>query len=454
MPWSAAIPLVLFATSCMTACGSKLAAPSGAPTEDTGTIVEDTIPREHETDFTLPQDSSPPPDATLPPDAVAPIPDSGGDTAPDGAAAAACDPISGTGPFAVRLTGSGVATDDAGSPYPSGSMVTGTLDLYFPKGRVAGEELVAVRTGPAGPKVMRTVLDSTLSARGLALYDPACGSGVSGDLIGPTGGMVGVATINLGEPWSDVLDLRHGYVTMCRLGEVPKQELTLASGGLPPLDPVALRAARPFASYSASAITAKTATGPVGIKLLTGETGVLITPTAPTFPLSEATTIDFSTLRDVLGGPLSFTSIRINATTSTVTDLTFSTLLPEGSFIGTTPTVSSGVLRLGGSVSPTNFSTALAIGGVPGKTSVRLRHRMACSSGVLPLTLEIVSFAGKRVSASPKCSATLDDEKLTLPGDGAYLLVAQTRTGPRYPCNYGSSAPSFGAYELDEITFE
>jgi len=386
-----------------------------------------------------------------------------GDDAADSTAtspAASCPPISGSTPFAVRLAGTGRATDDAGVPVDD-AMVGAVVDMYFPSGRVSGGEVVlALAVEAGGAQVAYGTLDSTLSARGLSIYDTDCSDGFTGDLVGPTGGIDAHVTVNLSGSWSDTPYLRRGRVAMCREGAPPEQAVDrpppptiLPHGGFQ------IRGRRPFSRASFALVTAKTSAAAVPLNVTTGTPGVTIAPATRTFSFFDATTIDLSGIRDVLGGPLGLTSTTTLATTTTIVDRTFAFAPPVGSYVGDTPTISSGRLRVGfvgGDAGPgPAWQFGLAIGSAGGATKVRLRHRLECASGSsASASAMIVAADGKVAVAKPMCGTAPVDDVVTLAGVGPYALVAQQWTWASRPCNYPAPRPSGVAYELDELAFE
>jgi len=364
-------------------------------------------------------------------------------------AAAACAPISGTTPFGVHLGGSGVATD---SRDDAGSKVHASVDVYFPNGRVSGGEVLVVRRKYDGSStVVRATLDSTLSARELTVFDSDCRDGITGDLIGPSGGISAVATNNLTAP-SDALKTISGPVVLCATGDVPAQKIEYPPPAkTTPLDQITVGGTRPFASSSFAAVSAKTASGLVALKVTAFEPGVLIA-SATSFSWYTPTTIDLSGLRDVLGAPLGLSSIEVEVPTAIVSDLGFATELAAGSSVGDRPVVNEGKLVVGGVA---GWKTAIAIGSVAGKTKLRLRHRLDCEPMESPIfSGGVLSSDGKSISVLPKCGATPIDETIALPGVGPYVLIVGSPTYRSRPCNYPSRGGSPAIYEADELAFE
>ncbi|MBI2395520.1 MAG: hypothetical protein HYV09_38495 [Deltaproteobacteria bacterium] len=359
-------------------------------------------------------------------------------------AARGCAPIAGDGPFAVRLSGSG-PVGDAGA---DGGTVGATINVYFPKGRVVGGEVVATgsKYGGGGTVVTGARLDETLSIRGLTVRDPDCGSGVSGDLVGPAGGFVGMAFVNSSAP-SDALSMITGAVTLCASGTPAAQRVTPPPSLISPFGALTVRGTRPFASASFEKVTAKTPSGAAGITVTDADPGARI---SGRFSLFEPTTIDLAPLQDVLGAPLGLGSVSTVVPTTTITDLGFTSEPPEGSCLGPVE-VADGKLRVGEGSS--SWALALAIGDGGGKTTLRVRHRLVCD-GAGTGTASVLSRNGKSVALAPKCGDAAVDQTVTLAGAGPHLLLASRSAADSRPCSYRSWPPQALVYEIDEIAFE
>jgi hypothetical protein len=357
--------------------------------------------------------------------------------------AAACAPISGDKPFGVRLSGSGPAADYGGK---AAGTAFATVDLYFPRGRVPGGEVVlAIGTYGGGWKAARGTLDGTLSARGLEVRDPHCGDGITGDLVGPTGGIAAIATNNRSAP-SDALDLVKGSVVMCAAGAVPEQKfMSMPAATILPHQTIELRAARPLMGTASA-----TPSTDIVVEDIVG--GVAIHRKMGWYSLSTPTTIDLSGLRDVLGAPLGLTSARTIVPTAVATDLTFATPYPEGAALGSA-TVVSGMLVTGGD---SEWSYLLAIGDGGGKKKLRMKHRLVCgTSSTGYASVAIVSSDGVATPVVAKCSGELLEDVVEVNGAPPYYLSAAQRTYRTPPCNYGSFGPAPGVgYEVDELAFE
>jgi len=370
-----------------------------------------------------------------------------------GVDAATCGPISGTAPFGAHLSGSGPITD-AGFGRPSSGTVTAAVDVYFPKGRVPGGEVVlAVRNYGGGSSVSYGTLDSTLSARGLRAADRYCGDGFEGDLIGPTDGIAGTAFNNTSAP-SDALEIVSGPIKMCATGPVPEQKLDPpVPSVVTPFDVLEIRGARPFARDSFASVTASTSAGALAIKVTEGSPGVRVTGptyTVPTFSIFTETTFDLSGLRDVLGAPLGLSSVKTSVPTSVATDLGFSTMPPATAYVGGPLSIVSGVLQFGNPSMPTSIMAAIAFEVPAGKSTTRFRHRLPCPGGGGAVQTAVISPSGPSVSLKPTCSTSMLEETVMLPAGVNILVVIGGARVP--PCNYGPFTRD--AYELDQITFE
>lgn len=379
--------------------------------------------------------------------------DAQSDTATDGSGyepGPPCAPIAGTAPFGVRLAGTG--------PISSGADASGTvsasLDVYFPSGRVPGGEVVLVGRTYAGTAVTtRGVLDATLSARGLKVSDPYCLSGVQGDLLGPSDGFAGIASNNTTAP-SDVVTMVSGPVKLCSVGAVPVQKVTLSATTISPLGAWKLRASRPFARGSLSTVSASIGTSPAAIDVREGDPGVVVAPKGATFSLFVPTEIDLSGLRDVLGAPLGLSSVKTLVPTEVVADRTFTTLPPSNAWVGASLAVASGVLLVGADEDGSDGAVAMALGTAPGKTKLRLRHRVDCTTGSGSWSITVVAPDATSEVVSVPCGTATSDRLLALPGSGPWVLVARRNAGEPRPCWYAGGLPPTSVYQLDELAFE
>jgi hypothetical protein len=354
-----------------------------------------------------------------------------------------CAPISGTGPFGVVVSGSGPVTKVSSRGDAAVTTVSASATLYFPRGRVAGGEVVIT-----GGRVKHALLDDTLSAAVSSGWE--CSSSLVGNLIGPTDGIDAMLSIvTTGN--SDAIGSVSGRLKMCAAGAPPSQTLSPKNASSIPAvqRSFSIDGTRPFAAESFATIRADSG---APLKITETPTGMVVEATDGTFPLFAPTIIDLSGVRDVLGEPLGLTSVRTTVPTEAITDLGFATTPPKGSYVGGLLEVQPGTLVLGNFEE--NTAVALAIGNVAGKTKLRVRHFLSCPEArPRPWTVNIVSADGRTTPLAPKCGTAMVDETIALAGTGPFVLHAVTTTLIQPPCSY-PFGQSETAYVIDEIAFE
>lgn len=348
-------------------------------------------------------------------------------------------PIVGDAPFGVVVSGSGPVTKVGSYASDKVTTVEAAATLYFPRGRVAGAEVVI-----AGAGLHYATLDASLSAR--IVSSASCSGGFSGTLLGPNDGVEATATV-ITTGASDAVGTVSGPVKLCRSGVPPPQRLWDIPTHVPAVESFSVTGTRPFARETLASVRANP---PVPLEVTATLQGVRVAPTAGRFPLFAPTVIDLSGLRDVLGEPLGLTSVTTIVPTEPVADLSFTTPASRASYVGAV-SFDRGMLQLGGGRGVT--AAAVALGGA-GRTKLRVRHQLYCE-GTRPgkWNVSIVSSDGNTTPLALSCGADIVEEVVPLTGSGPFMLHAVANTNVIQPCWYGIDDDS-STYLLDEIAFE
>ncbi|MGZ3423951.1 MAG: hypothetical protein ACXVEF_12010 [Polyangiales bacterium] len=370
--------------------------------------------------------------------------DGGTDTPSETPSATCSKPVAGDAPFAVTLTGSGSG---------DGGTVTGSVNAYFPNGRVAGKEVVISFATVAAPHfaVARGVLDASLSASMLRVFDPDCGDAVAGTLVGPSGGLDADVGVNRSGPGSDAIVIDHAHALLCPTGTPPAAEFSAAPAMILPTEGFSISGNTPI-DRSSLATIATTPAHPIGAEEVA--TGFYVSPKRA-FPPFAPTTIDLSGVRDVMGRSLGFGTVKVLTLTADVVDPTFAAPPPDGAMLGSALATSGGSIR----TSPTtgsNLSALIALGTAKPSKKLRLRQRLDCKGSTYGGTTSValVSEAGAVVDVVVKCLDAPADTNIELPTEGRWALAITSTTYALRPCMYPGGYVDNAPYELDEFAFE
>lgn len=358
-------------------------------------------------------------------------------------------PVSGTAPFATVLSGTALSGD--------GGTVTVSVEAYFPKGRVAGGEVIVALPQMGVPNVRaisRGVFDASLRSTTLDVFARWCGGGIKGVLREPADGLVGHGSMNISGPGTDVVATTEADMMLCPVASpalpTPTFKATtemLSTGVLEVTGNVPLDAA------SLTALTS-TPTHP----LTTSEDGTAFKTTVKMGPF-ESASIDLSGLKDVMGRSLGLSSVAVRGLSAVLTDTTFATTPPAGSVVGagdTTWSVAGGVLRVSSSAGAP-FSAFVGLGDAGTHRTLRVKHRVDCTGfagSTSTTTVRAVSETGTAVAVAVECKTSPTEVKVTLPTGGRWALEAAATVYSALPCNYPSSSGPTRPYELDEFAFE
>ncbi|MEZ4407736.1 MAG: hypothetical protein R3A52_14880 [Polyangiales bacterium] len=368
------------------------------------------------------------PDVTLTTD----TPDVGVATpdAPD-AGSAPCT-LAPAGAVALTLRGMGAAYRDAGAA----TMITETVDLYLPMGRVAGAPVVFAFLSSWPTTRLQTLtgtFDASLGASGFAFSGYRGGQVTFGlSLDGPDGAPVMEVTRNLNFS-TDVPDFVSARLTLCPDG-APAPTLRFATPAAPTL-PIELIPSAPIAA-GVDGVTMTVAGAAVRATATYGDGVLRVEPTAP-WPVNEDVTLDLSTLRDVMGRPFTTDGALITLrTTATVTDGSFDTAPPAGAV---SPTRAPEGGRLPMSSERDRARTLVALGDLGPATRVSLRYAYRCTDPG-DITARVVAANGvwREFTLAPPSTDNITprgsaESVADVPGSGPLWLVVEQTQQPSQP---------------------
>ncbi|MEZ4407735.1 MAG: hypothetical protein R3A52_14875 [Polyangiales bacterium] len=387
--------------------------------------------------------------STVTPDASAPR-DAGSVDTPDVDVATPdapdADPVTcvidGSGPLAVTLRGTAVGERGSGRA----SALTETIDLYLPRGRVAGAPVVYAfqSTWPyARLEALAGTLDATLGNGGLAFHGYRGGQvDFTVRLVGPDRGAVMDVTRNLNER-TDSAEVVTARVPLCPVG-APAPELSVGPRVIVPTVGVSLVPSAPIATgLDAVRVTVGGEAAPANVSYAQGV--LTVTPAAP-WPVGGDIAVDTSSLRDLMGRaftvPDPITTLR---TTAEVSDLTFETAPPPGAVVPGAG-VEMGRLTIGAVPVSTYFLIALGDRGAVSRVSMRYRYEYR----VERVSFRLIDADGRWTAFTPTEPAGVDVEAVADMNARGPLWIVFARLG-------ALSAPGTlplmnGALWIDEVT--
>jgi hypothetical protein len=285
--------------------------------------------------------SNPDDDAT--PDSTRDTPkDATVDQGADTATATACSTgLSGVAPFGAQVSGS-FTFEIQYSYMPKPAPTTINAYIYFPAGRVAGAPAqLAVQSQKDtthyffGPQV---TLASDLSATGLTVSgDSALGVslwGIKGDLLPGTGGLQAEISENVNYPNNDVggPEWHSTFILMCPSGDVPAPSLHASWGTVSPFSTLQLSSTTPLTTEALNALRITSPLGAVAFTVSDSGNSYFTIKASSAFPPGQPLSLDASAMKDVLGRtvPIDPGEAHVLATTTVLSDLTFSTTPPTG----------------------------------------------------------------------------------------------------------------------------
>lgn len=393
----------------------------------------------------------------------------------DETSAAPCStPLDGTEPFGAHLDGKGTLYTDPDFPPPNQPYQASlALDIYFPRGRVAGAPvLLAMPVEYAVPALQvsaQSVLAADLSATGLNVSG-GLGVRVTGTLLPLDDGLSAAVEQNIAFA-TDVGEMAAGVLKLCPTGPAPMPGLTvvgrndlasLRSTSTPvqtslvaptstvllkpstPIDPEALAKIRLYAGDTEI---------PIGVRVGTDiESSPLLLSANAAFPPETPLRLDTTAVTDVLGRlvPCS-SSLSPLTTTAVVSDLTFATA-PTGA-VATTgdSTITDGKLVLRG---PGFFYALLALGSVAPATQARLRIGVVCTQTTsVWVRASLVGAAGDSVAVPLACGSPQDVFVPLPPSTGKIWLSVVSEPKAPHP-QYLNLLSANNQVEIDEIAFE
>lgn len=352
-------------------------------------------------------------------------------------------PIEGSQPFSMILTADGKSAD--------GGSVGASVEAYFPKGRVAGAEVVLAfrQTAAEWRFVARGVLDEKLGSSLLEVYDGYCGNKVQGSFVGPSDGLEGEVYTNGSGPSSDVLNVRQANLMLCAApGQAtPTPQFTASSTELLASEILTVTGNVPLDRASLAIGSSPTRT------LVTTEEGTkLSVGMKDSFPPYEDTKLDLSGVRDVMGRSLGLGTITVRGLTATLVERGFDAAPPAGAILGSEWSIAGSVLRVRSSTGGA-YSALVGLGDPGARRLLHVRHRIDCDANPWTTRVRAISEAGTVVIVKAECSKLPLDATVTLPSGGRWALAIDGVVQPAQPCSYPARY-SPGPYELADFAFE
>lgn len=362
-------------------------------------------------------------------------------------------PLSGTEPFASRLTGVATFTADGGEVVKREDV---SRDVYFPNGRTSGGRLIFSRPSGDYALALATTLDSELHAtvpnfsvgesgwpstfNGQSANTSAMIS-LSGQVVGPDDGLDAtlVATILSGDV---LLGTAQAKVMLCPSDEVigpgtlrsasnrPFPLSVFSWAGNVPLDPETVPAHPVLVDGVPLA-------GDVGVTW----TGLSFRPIQH-LPPGVTPTVDLAGLRDVLGRPLTLLTelSPALATTAAVTDLTFETPPPVGATAttGAPVVVDGGTLTIDGKGA--EYEALIALGDAGTASHATILLSASCGSiGTTPgMSAALVAADGRLTAIPLRCDDFPAEVVVPIPSPGPLWLAVLI---PRDSCPYCQHTP-------------
>lgn len=369
------------------------------------------------------------------------------DAQPD-AFVSACAPLTGSGPFAVRMAGTGTLMMNAGRPSAQARELTFSVDLFFPQGRTAGAQVFASRAA-RGLHVTSAVIaaDGSAGPLRMAADEQIYGFSLDGVLEPAPGGVL--ADVGLETGFNDVLQFYKGRLELCGSGEPPAPALAVQAQRWSPLAQIRIVPTTPLDPGTLATIRATAGGADTAVRVeFEGRDHVLVSPVTA-FPPDLQVTLDLTGVRDVLGRTAG-SAVSFDAPPSAeVADLTFANPLPAGSaVVGPTSSalVANGLLD----VRLEYWSGAtIALGTRTGSTAV-IRHKVDCGNFTAPQHRVAIFAADGTFAELPlTCGADFVDARLTVPATGRRWLAIVVPL-----LSQGAPRPNPGRVTIDELRFE
>ncbi len=360
----------------------------------------------------------------------------------------ACAPLTGSGPFAVRMAGMGTLTKRAGGPSAQPRELPFSVDLFFPQGRTAGAQVFASRAA-RGLHVTSAVIASDGSAGPLRMgsSEQIYGFAIDGALEPAPGGVLAEVGIETG--FNDLSEFYQGRMELCGAGEPPAPALSVKAQRWSPLAQIRIVPTTPLDPGTLATIRATAGGAEVAVRVDLALDHVLVSPVTA-FPPASQVTLDLTGVRDVLARPPGSTVMFDAPPSAEVADLTFAAALPPGSAVAGPGTpqlaVANGVLDV---LLDYWSGATIALGSRTGSTTV-IRHKVDCGNFTAPQQrVAIVAADGSFAELPLTCGADFVDARLTVPATGPRWLAI---TLPLLWAGVPRPAP--GKLTIDEIRFE
>lgn len=327
-------------------------------------------------------------------------------------------------------------------------------DLYFPEGRKPNAPVMLVHQDPYihDLSIWRGTLGPNSEATDLHVGDH-CSNWVSGDLLGPTGGILGEVHNNLNGPGTDVIAPVTATMLLCKSGDTPAPELSAQSKILP-TGPLWLYSATPLDPASRQPTTLPGMPSPLALGESNGR--LFINPSSGSFAPGQHT-LDLSFLRDVMSRPMAGdASFTVLQPAGMMNDPSLATVDEDAVALLAGDIVQQpGVLRLSASNASEGLGAVVGLGGTSSDTSLRVRQRFVCEGSVTANPNARVQVVASDGSSSPVpyiCGSTPQDQVVQLVGPAPWYLVVDELRATMLPCRFPEM---YGAndWELDEFEF-
>jgi hypothetical protein len=395
----------------------------------------------------------------------------GKDTGESGACA---ELLTGEGPFGRVLSGSAQFYRQhtvVGQQLPDPREGRLSVLAYFPGGRRAGAPFYLAMPGtyprPGIFMSKRFALNEDLGVPVLAGLGIGNDLGASwkGALVGPSGGLVGEASLNFAFG-TDVADTATAAITLCPGAEVPPAKLLGDDRVFVPTLPLYFAPTAPFDEGNLPAVKVRAGDLEVPVKLtihrdFSGNNAWLVTPRAA-FPPNRAIVLDLAGAHDLLGRPFVLENVPAPlVTTASVKDFTFATTPPfgavasKGSSLMPLAFIANGQLVFGYSGMAYPGVALVSLGDPGAKTKAVFRIGVDCRPGFgqasLSSTAALVA-AGGETTAIPLACGPVREVVISLPGPGPLWLSVVLSPDRGHP----QQLPPQGgnAVQVDEIAFE
>ena len=312
--------------------------------------------------------------------------------------------LRGTGPFSALLSAKIVEEQGplAGTigraPYPK------EIAIYFPAGRNPGAEFFLgyqASYPPAALKIGPFVIDENNGAALVQFYTDL-EFGFTGKLESDDGGLVGTFLAN-GSFGSDVGTMARGRASFCEpTSPTPEPVFTIDANPVGPTSTIQLLANSPAGNQDSNDVTLQIGDDLLLYKLREGPLNLAAGGENMAWPPNKSIKVLSTTHKDLMGRSFTINgSVNVLKTTATISDLTFTTMPPQGAIVGVPmhsvkdgKLVLDGTRYLGGPV-------LMALGNVPAFAAASVRYTQSCTGqGV---TARFVNQVGATREVRFKC---------------------------------------------------